>query len=54
MTTDWANADQRNYMNDLARNPDKVCACGWYWKHECNERFCANTAKRDATIAKQS
>lgn len=31
----YFNDDQIDYARDLASAPEKVCGCGWYWRHEC-------------------
>lgn len=30
------NDEQADHVQSLARNPDLVCGCGWFFKAECN------------------
>ncbi len=39
------NDEQKDHMNWLSENPDKVCGCGWYSKEECITS-CSNPGKR--------
>lgn len=47
---DWANSDQREYMNELGRmDATAKCWCGWYRHGECpncpKELTCADKMK---------
>lgn len=35
------NDEQQAHVESLARNPDKVCGCGWFFKTEC-AMYCHN------------
>lgn len=39
------NSDQTAHMDALAKYPEKVCGCGWYWKDEC-QSICHNRSKQ--------